>query len=180
MEIIIIILCFRKWNRIYLFSKNLNLCSNLKKKRTFSPHIVVLVKLNTGQEFEQFGTNATPPASKDGVFNCSKQLWLTVDSGAPSRMARSSTVHCQWELHRTVENRSLLAGGVAFDILWCWKDDHLQTSEYSLQDKYKGEVTNTTENVLIHRLFSIHAPWVISESLDSAAICRPPRVDHQG
>ena len=48
----------------------------------------------------------------------------------------------------TVENRSLLAGGVAFDIVWCWKDDQLQTSEYSLPDKYKGEVTNTTENVL--------------------------------
>ena len=92
------------------------------------------------------GTNATPPASKDGVFNCSELLQLTVDSGAPSRMARSSTVHCQLELQGTVENRSLLAGGVAFYILWCWKDDHLQTSEYSLQDKYKGEVTNTTEN----------------------------------
>ena len=39
-------------------------------------------------------TNATPPASKDGVFNCSEQLQLTVDSGAPSRLARSSTVHC--------------------------------------------------------------------------------------
>ena len=69
-----------------------------------------------------------------------------MDSGAPSRMARSSTVHCQLELQGTVENRSLLAGGVAFDNLWCWKDDHLQTSEYSPQDKYKGEVTNTTEN----------------------------------
>ena len=33
-----------------------------------------------------------------------------------------------------------------FDILRCWKYDHLQTSEYSLQGKYKGEVTNTTEN----------------------------------
>ena len=61
-------------------------------------------------------------------------------------MARSSTVHCQLELQGTVENRSLLAGDVAFDILGCWKDDHLQTSEYSLQNKYKGEVTNTTEN----------------------------------
>ena len=48
-------------------------------------------------------------------------------------MARSSTVHCQLELQGTVENRSLLAGGVAF--------------EYSLQDKYKGEVTNTTANM---------------------------------
>ena len=69
-----------------------------------------------------------------------------MDSGAPSRMARSSTVHCQLELQRTVENRSSLAGGVPFDILWCWKDGHLQTSEYSQQCKYKGEVTNTTEN----------------------------------
>ena len=93
------------------------------------------------------GTNATPPASKDGVFNCSEQLRLTVDSGAPSRMARSPTVHCQSELQGTVENRCSLAGGVAFDILRCWKDDDLQTSEYSLQGKNKGEVTNTTENV---------------------------------
>ena len=70
-----------------------------------------------------------------------------MDSGAPSRMARSSTVHCQSELQGTVENRSLLAGGVAFDILRCCKVDHLQTSGYSLRGKYKGEVTNTTENV---------------------------------
>jgi hypothetical protein len=55
-------------------------------------------------------------------------------------------VHCQLELKGTVKNRSLLADGVAFEILWCWKDDDLQTSEYSLQDNYKGEVTNTTEN----------------------------------
>ena len=87
----------------------------------------------------QFVTNATPPASEDGVFNCSEQLRLTVDSGAPSRMARSFTVHCQSELQGTVKNRSLLAGGVAFDILRCWKYDHLQTSEYSLQGKYKGK-----------------------------------------
>ena len=93
------------------------------------------------------GTNATPPASEDGVFNCSEQLRLTVDSGAPSRMARSSTVHRQSELQGTVENRSSLTVVVAFDITGCWKEDHLQTSEYSQQDKYKGEVTNTTENV---------------------------------
>ena len=70
-------------------------------------------------------------------------------SGNPSRMARKSTGEhlCQSELQGTVENRSLPAGGVAFDILRCWKDDHLQTSEYSLQGKYKGKVTNTTENV---------------------------------
>ena len=61
-------------------------------------------------------------------------------------MARSSTVHCQLELQETVENTSSLAVGVTFDILWCWKDDHLQTSEYSLHDKFKGELTNTTEN----------------------------------
>ena len=61
---------------------------------------------------------------------------------------QSYNVHCQLELQGTAENRSLLAGGVAFDILVCWKDDHLQTSEYSLQDKYKGEVTNKTENVI--------------------------------
>ena len=44
------------------------------------------------------------------------------------------------------------------DILRCWKDDHLQTFEYSLQCKYKGEVTNTTENVdcsLYGSLYSI-------------------------
>ena len=93
------------------------------------------------------GTNATPPAREHSVFNCSEQLRLTVDSGAPSRMARSSTVHCQLELQGTVEDRSLLVGGVAFDILRCWKDDHLQTSEYSMQGKYKGEVTNTMKNV---------------------------------
>ena len=54
-------------------------------------------------------------------------------------------VHCQSELQGTVENMSLLAGGVAFDILRCWNYDHRQTSEYSLKGKYKGEVTNTTE-----------------------------------
>ena len=53
----------------------------------------------------------------------------------------------QFEMQGTVENRSSLSGGVAFDTLWCWKDDNLQTSEYSLQYKYKGTVTNTTENV---------------------------------
>ena len=101
------------------------------------------------------GTNATPPSSEDSVFNCSEQLRMTVDSWALSRMARSSTVHFQLELQGTLENRSLLAGGVAFDILRCWKDDHLQTSEYSQQGKYKGRVTNTTENVQIsvHRKF---------------------------
>ena len=98
-------------------------------------------------ECAQFEKNGTPPASKDGVFNCSEQLRLTVHSGALSRMARTSTVHCQSELQGTVENRFLLAGGVAFYILRCCKVDHLQTSKYSLQDKYKGEATNTTENV---------------------------------
>ena len=73
---------------------------------------------------------------------------MTGDSGAPSQMARSSTVHCQSELQGTVENRSLLEGGVAFDFLLCCKVDHLQTSGYSLRGKYKGEVTNTTENVV--------------------------------
>ena len=29
--------------------------------------------------FVQVGTNATPPASKDGVFNCYEQLQLTVE-----------------------------------------------------------------------------------------------------
>ena len=47
----------------------------------------------------------------------------------------------------TVENRSLVAGSVAFDILQYWKDAHLQMLEYSLQVKYKGKVTTTTENV---------------------------------
>ena len=56
-------------------------------------------------------------------------------------MARNSTGEhfCQSEMQGTVENRSSLAGGVAFDILRCWKDDHLQTSEYSLQGKNKGK-----------------------------------------
>ena len=58
------------------------------------------------------GTNATPPASEDGVFNCSEQLPLRVDSGDPSGMARSSTVHSQSELQETVENRFLLANGL--------------------------------------------------------------------
>ena len=63
-------------------------------------------------------------------------------------MARSSTGKhfCQSELQGTVENRSLVTGGVAFDILQCWMDDHLQTSVYSLQVKYKGQVTTTAEN----------------------------------
>ena len=65
-----------------------------------------------------------------------------MDSGAPSRMARSSTVHCQLELQGTVENRSLLADGVLFDVLQCWMDDHLQ-------GKYKGEKTNATENRIL-------------------------------
>ena len=76
---------------------------------------------NTNQTI---GTNATPPASEDGVFNCSEQLRLTMDSGVPSRMVRSSTVHCQSQLQGIVEKRSSLAGGVAFDILPCKKDDH--------------------------------------------------------
>ena len=41
----------------------------------------------------------------------------------------------------------MVAGVVVFDIILCWKDVHLQTSEYSLQVKYKWEVTTTTENV---------------------------------
>ena len=73
-------------------------------------------------------------------------------------MARSSTVHCQLELQGTVENRSLLAVGVVFDILWCWKDDHLQTSEYSLQGKYRGKVTNTTEKYEDGILKPLHDP----------------------
>ena len=51
------------------------------------------------------------------------------------------------ELQGTVENRSLLACGVAFIIFRCWKDGHLQTSEYTLQVKYKGEVRTITGNV---------------------------------
>ena len=61
-------------------------------------------------------------------------------------MARSSTGEhfCQSELQETVNNRSLVPVGVAFDILQCWKDVHMQTYEYSLQVKYKGQVTTTT------------------------------------
>ena len=66
-------------------------------------------------------------------------------------MARSSTGEhfCKSELQETVRLRSLVAGGVAFDILCCLKDDHLQTSEYSLQVKYKEEMTTTAENVYL-------------------------------
>ena len=42
------------------------------------------------------------------------------------------TVNCQSKLQEIVENKSLLASGVTFDILQCWKDDHLKTSDYSL------------------------------------------------
>ena len=112
----------------------------------------------------QYGTNATPPASKDSVFNCSELLRLKEmrASGAPSRMARSSTGKhfCQSELQGTVENRSLRAGGVAFDILRCWKDDHLQTSEYSLQVKYRGELTNTTENGSTAKWLQMVEDWL--------------------
>ena len=83
------------------------------------------------------GTNDTSPAGKDDVFNWSELLRLPEMPaiGAPSRMAKSSTGEylCQSEFLGTVENRSLPAGGVAFNILWCWKDNQLQTSEYSLQ-----------------------------------------------
>ena len=40
-----------------------------------------------------------------------------------------------------------MTGGVSFDILRCWMDVHLKKSEYSLQVKYKGQVTTTMENV---------------------------------
>ena len=63
-------------------------------------------------------------------------------------MARSSTGEhfCWTELQGTVKNMPLVASDVAFDILRCLKDDHLQMIEYSLQVKYKGEVTTTTES----------------------------------
>ena len=56
----------------------------------------------------------------------------------------TATGQCGKELQGTFENRSLLSGRLVFDILR--KDDHLHTSEYSLQGISKGEVTNTTEN----------------------------------
>ena len=70
---------------------------------------------------------------------------------------RSSTGEhfCQSELQGTVENRSLVAGDVVFDILRCWKDVHLQTSEYSLQVKYKEEVTTTTGECKYHSVPSL-------------------------
>ena len=63
-------------------------------------------------------------------------------------MARSSTGKhfCQSELQGKFNNRSLVAVGVVFNILQCWKDVNLQTYEYSQQVKYKGQVTTTTEN----------------------------------
>ena len=56
-------------------------------------------------------------------------------------------------MHGTVENRALVAGGVVFDILLSWKDFYLQTSEYSLQVEYKGEVTITTKNEHSYNLY---------------------------
>ena len=98
----------------------------------------------------KYWTNTTPPATEDHILDCSEQLQLTKigASGATSQMARSSTGKncCQSELQGTVENRSLVADGVAFDILCCWKHVYLKTFEYSLQVKYKGQVTTTTEN----------------------------------
>ena len=69
-------------------------------------------------------------------------------SGAPSQMARSSICEhfCRLELQGTFENRSSVAGGMAFDILRCWQGFHVETSEYSLQVKYKLAVTTTSEN----------------------------------
>ena len=57
----------------------------------------------------EYGTNATPPAIKDRVFDCSDQLRLTelqAASGAPSWMARSSTGEhfCPSEFQGTVKN----------------------------------------------------------------------------
>ena len=46
------------------------------------------------------------------ILNCSLQLRLTVDSGTPRHPARSSTVHCQSELLRTIEN-------TVFPGRWC-------------------------------------------------------------
>ena len=68
-------------------------------------------------------------------------------SGAPSQMARIPTAEhlFQSELQRKVKKRSLIAGGLAFDIHRCLKDDPLQTYEFSLQFKYKGEVKTTME-----------------------------------
>ena len=50
-------------------------------------------------------------------------------SGALSQMARSFTDEpsCQSELQETVGNWSLVVVGVAFVILWDWKDVHLKT-----------------------------------------------------
>ena len=50
-------------------------------------------------------------------------------------------------VERNRQKRSLVAVSVRFDILRSWKDAYIQTPDYSLQVKYKGEVTTTTENV---------------------------------
>ena len=42
---------------------------------------------------------------------------------------------------------SFVAGGVAFNFLGFWKDFHLRTPVYSLQGKYKSDVTTTLQNV---------------------------------
>ena len=93
--------------------------------------------------------------SIDPLFVCLGQT--PTDSGQ-----WSSTVHCQSELQGTVEKRSLLAGCVAFDILRCWKDDHLLTSDILRRVNTKGKwqiqrgmfVCLFTSEVLFKRLFA--------------------------
>ena len=67
----------------------------------------------------------------------------------------------------------LKIGGVAFDILRCWKDDPIQTSEYSMQGKYKRELTNTTENGLWLGKICRAGRWKCP-SLDETSASAPP------
>ena len=78
---------------------------------------------------------------------------------------------CQSELQGTVENRSLVAVGVAFDILVSWKNFHQQTSEYSKQVNYIGEVKTTTENDIM--CVTWHQPVKKCQSMCDMTPVRP-------
>ena len=59
-----------------------------------------------------------------------------------------------------------MTGGVSFDILPCWMDNHLKKFEYSLQVKYKGQVTTTMENVklvsdLLLKIYNFLRAWTV-------------------
>ena len=88
--------------------------SHLRKKKHFDTLGDILQPDARRSSTVKYGTNTTPPATKDHIFDCSEQLRLTKigASGAMSQMAKSSTGKncCQSELQGTVENNSLVAG----------------------------------------------------------------------